>query len=98
MSNDFEELARSLLKNCGSKGEGVSANFDKYASILSSPEGRRIISGLTNDGGKALKKAANDLKKGDMDAAKSMLSSVMSTKEGSELISRVIKQAKSDTD
>lgn len=92
MEKDFEALARSLLGNsqCGKS----AANIDKYAKILSSPEGKKIVSNLTSDGGEVLKKAASGMKNGDMNAAKSVLSSIMSSKEGAELVSKIIDASK----
>ena len=92
MENDFEALARSLIGNSQSGKTG--ANLDKYAKLLASPEGRKIVSELTSDGGETLKKAASGLKNGDMKAANSVLSAIMSSKEGTELVSKIIAASK----
>lgn len=91
MANDMEMLAKALLGN--GVGEKVSANYGKFAQILQSPQGKEVLASLLQDGGDSLKKAADNAKKGDMSGAQQIISNILSTKEGSETIKKIIAAA-----
>ena len=88
MAKEMELLARALLAS--SEGGKILANLDKFQKILDRPEGKQLLSSLAEGGGDALKKAANDAKNGDKNAAKILLTSLLQTKDGAALISRII--------
>lgn len=54
--------------------------------VLGSPEGRQLLELLTRDGGAALRKAADALKRGDAEQARTLLSPVMDSPEAAPLI------------
>jgi len=83
MGNEFEAILNSLLKGVDSP-KSVE-NLDKYKAILSTPGGQRIIKELFRDGGEQLRRAAKEAKAGNLDAIKSMLGGVMSSKDGEEI-------------
>lgn len=92
MANEMELLARALIAS--SDGGKILSNLDKFQKILDGPEGKKLLSNLAGGGGDALKKAALDAKNGDQNAAKRMISSLLQTKEGSNLISQIIDAVK----
>ena len=87
-SSDLEALARALINT--PQGAKVIQNMDKLADIVNTSEGREIIRMLGSDGGDALKKAAAVASGGDSDAAKSLISSLLSTPQGAALISKIV--------
>ena len=87
MSTDMEAIARALLS--GQRGEKISANIEKISKILSTPQGKAMVTALTKDGGASLCKAAQDVQNGKIDAAKDVFSSVVSTKEGAEILRKI---------
>lgn len=87
-TTDMEALAKSLMNSV--QGAKIAANYDKFSQILSSPQGKKLLESLAGDGGDALKKAATDAKNGNMDTAKGMVSSLLSTKEGADLVKKIL--------
>ena len=92
MANEYEELAQGLLNT--KEGSKVLGNIDKLTNIMQRPEGKKLLEILGSGGGEALKKAAKSAAKGDKDAAQRLITTLMSTPEGSQLISQVIKAMK----
>ena len=82
MSGEYENLAKTLLNS--PQGAAVLANFDKIRSYVNKPESRHLISLLAGKGGDALKNAAAAAAEGDQDTAKRLLSSLLSTPEGTQ--------------
>lgn len=57
--------------------------------VLGSPEGQQILKLLSQDGGQALKKAADALRAGDAETAKQVLSPVMESEAAAGLIQKL---------
>lgn len=91
MPADMEAIAKALLS--GADGEKIKKNLGKFSEILSSPQGKSLVTALMSDGGKSLQKAAEDAQKGNTDTAKQILSSVLATKEGAEIINKIVTTA-----
>ncbi len=91
MSADMESVARALLANAN--GDKIKQNLGKFSEILSSPKGKSVVNALLSDGGEKLKKAAQDMQKGNDAAAKQMISSVLSTEDGAEILGKIISAA-----
>ena len=85
----MEALAKALLG--GAKGTGT--NFDKFAKILTTPQGKAVVEALMSDGGKSLQKAAEDARRGNIDTARRMLSAVAATTEGAEILQKILAAA-----
>jgi len=88
MANEMELLARALLAS--KDGGKIISNLEKFQRILDTPEGKRLLANLAGNGGDALKKAAIEAKNGDENAAKTLLSSLLKTKDGAALLSQII--------
>lgn len=91
MPADMESVAKALLANAD--GDKIKQNLGKFSEILSSPQGKSVVNALLSDGGEKLKKAAEDMQKGNNATAKQIISSVLSTKEGAEILGRIISAA-----
>ena len=91
MPADMESIAKALLANAD--GAKIKQNMGKFSEILSSPQGKSVLNALLSDGGEKLKKAAEDMQKGDSASAKQMISSVLSTKDGAEVLNKIISAA-----
>lgn len=91
MPADMESIAKALLANAD--GDKIKQNMGKFSEILSSPQGKSVLNALLSDGGENLKKAAEDMQKGDSSSAKRMISSVLSTKDGVEVLNKIISAA-----
>ena len=84
MTPGMEGLAKTLLGS--TQGMKLLMNMDKVTKIINSEEGRKMLSLLAGDGGDAIKQAAKEAADGDGDSAKRLMTSLMSTPEGMELI------------
>ncbi|MBE6915483.1 MAG: hypothetical protein E7471_02485 [Ruminococcaceae bacterium] len=92
MPSEMELLARALLAS--TDGGKILENLDKFQKILDTAEGKKLLANLASGGGDALKKAAEQAKNGDKNAAKMLLTSLLQTKEGAALISQIIDAVK----
>lgn len=92
MPSEMELLARALLAS--TDGGKILENLDKFQKILDSAEGKKLLANLASGGGDALKKAAEQAKNGDKNAAKMLLTSLLQTKEGAALVSQIIDAVK----
>lgn len=65
--------------------------FDPAAvrRVLGSPEGQQILQLLNQDGGQALKKAADALRAGDAETARQVLSPIMESEAAAGLIDKL---------
>lgn len=91
MPTDMEAYAKALLANAD--GDKIKANLGKFSEILSSPQGKSVLSAILSDGGDKLRKAAEDMKKGNKETAKQIFSSIMATKDGAEILGKIISAA-----
>jgi hypothetical protein len=57
--------------------------------VLGSPEGQKILKLLNQDGGQALRQAANALRNGNTEEAKRIISPIMESEEAAQLIDRL---------
>lgn len=60
--------------------------------VLGSPEGQKILKLLNQDGGKALRQAADALRSGKPEDAMKALSPIMDTDEAAALIDKINKR------
>jgi hypothetical protein len=88
MSNDYEALAKALLRM--PKGDIAIKNLDKIQELANNPESRRLLALLSGKGGDALKSAAAAATEGDQDMAKRLLSDLLSTPEGTQLAKAIL--------
>ena len=64
---------------------GNSLTGDQLRTLLTSPEGARLLQLLQKDGGKRMQAASAALRRGDAEGAKSLLSALMSEEEAESL-------------
>ena len=72
---------------------GFAFTRQQLAAVLSTPEGRRLLALLGRDGGNALSQAAQALKNGDAELAKSLVSPLLQNDEAQSLIAKINEQA-----
>lgn len=81
MDNSFQENA------------GFFFTSQQLAAVLSSKEGKQLFALLSRDGGNALSQAAQALKNGDTELAKSLVSPMMQSDEAQALIAKINERA-----
>ena len=64
-------------------------NEKDISRVLCSPEGQKILKLLNQDGGQALRQAANALRNGNTEEAKRIISPIMESEEAAQLIDRL---------
>ncbi|GEM_PF-4572194 len=79
-----ENLAKLLLGS--PQGMKLLFNLDKISTMVNSDEGRRLLKSVGGEGGNAIKIAAEQAAVGDTDAAKRLVTTLMSTEDGRRLI------------
>ena len=72
---------------------GFSFTKQQLAAVLSSSEGKQLLSLLSRDGGAALSQAEQAFKNGDTELAKSIISPLMQTGEAQALIEKINERA-----
>ena len=72
---------------------GFSFTKQQLAAVLSSSEGKQLLSLLSRDGGAALSQAAQALRNGDSELAKSIVSPLMQSDEAQALIEKINERA-----
>ena len=72
---------------------GFSFTKQQLAAVLSTPEGRQLLTLLSRDGGSALSQAAQALRNGDTELAKSIVSPLMQSDEAQALIEKINERA-----
>lgn len=88
MPNDYETMARALMSS--SEGARIFQTLDKVSAVAASPSGRQLITMLAGSGSDALKSAAAAANATDKDPARVLISSLLSSKEGSALIGKIV--------
>ena len=72
---------------------GFSFTKQQLAAVLSTNEGRQLLTLLGRDGGSALSQAAQALKNGDAELAKRLVSPMLQSSEAQALIAKINEQA-----
>ena len=72
---------------------GFSFTKQQLAAVLSTPEGRQLLTLLSRDGAGALSQAAQALKNGDAELAKSLVNPLLQNDEAQALIAKINEQA-----
>lgn len=72
---------------------GFSFTKQQLAAVLSTSEGRQLLALLSRDGGTALSQAAQALKSGDAELAKSLVSPLLQNDEAQALLAKINEQA-----
>ena len=75
--------------------DNASFSFTKQqiAAVLSSSEGKELLSLLSRDGGAALRQAAQALQSGDTELAKSLVGPMMQSEQAQALIAKINERA-----
>ena len=81
------------MDNSYRENEGLPFTKQQLAAVLSSSEGKQLLSLLSRDGGAALSQAAQALKNGDAELAKSLVSPMLESSEAQALIAKINEQA-----
>ena len=81
------------MDNSCRENEGLPFTKQQLAAVLSSSEGKQLLSLLSRDGGAALSQAAQALKNGDTELAKSLVSPMLQSSEAQALIAKINEQA-----
>ena len=76
------------MDNSYRENEGLPFTKQQLAAVLSSSEGKQLLSLLSRDGGAALSQAAQAFKNGDTELAKSIVSPLMQSDEAQALIEK----------
>ena len=77
------------MDNKYAENAGFSFSSQQIAAVLSSPEGKQLLSLLSRDGGATLQQAAQALRSGDAELAKSLVSPIMQTEQAQALIAKI---------
>lgn len=88
MPTDYEVLAKMLINS--PQGGKIIRGLDKFNAAISSESGRQLLTMLAGSGGDAVKNAARAAAAADKDQARILLSSLLSSKEGAALASKII--------
>ena len=81
------------MDNLYRENEGLPFTKQQLAAVLSSSEGKQLLSLLSRDGGAALSQAALAFKHGDTELAKSLVSPMLQSSEAQALIAKINEQA-----
>ena len=77
------------MDNLFQENAGFSFTSQQLAAVLSSREGKQLLALLSRDGGNALSQAAQALKNGDTELAKSLVGPMMQSAEAQALIAKI---------
>ena len=94
MSNDFDNIVKSFA--FAQQGKVSGEKIEMFSKIFDTPKGKAVIEAITKDGGKTLQSAIENIKKGNSDAAKNIVASLMDTKEGAEIVKQIVKIAEQE--
>ncbi len=89
MPSQYDTIAGFL--NNMPEGEKVLKNLDKLNMIMNSEEGKQLKSVIKKEDGEAIKGALSAAMDGDRDSAMEMVKSILSTKEGMQVASKIAK-------
>lgn len=82
-----------MFSNAANNSGSIPFQQADLARILASAEGRQLLALLRRDGGGALQQAAQAVKSGDYEAAKSALEPMLQNPEAAALLSRLKKKS-----
>ena len=88
MPNEYESMARILMSS--PQGAKIVKGLDKLNSAASSPGGKQLLQQLAGGGTDLLRTACEAAAKADRDAGRVLLSTLMTTKEGTALVAKFI--------
>lgn len=88
MPTDYENIARAFLKT--PQGGKIIKGLDRFNSLIASETGRQLLTMLGGSGGDALQAAARAASAAERDPARVLMSSLLSTKEGTALASKIV--------
>ena len=90
MSNEYESMAKLFMSS--PQGSKIIKALDKINAISASDSGRQLLAILAGGGSDALKVAAQ-VSLNEKDPARTFLSSLLSSKEGTALAKKIIEIA-----
>ena len=80
-------------KNAGNTpNESLPFSRSDIQKVLGSAEGQQLLKLLNQDGGQALRQAANALKAGNLAQAQELLSPIMQSEEATRLVDKINKK------
>ena len=88
MQNDYESILNTLLS---SQGSNAAKSMEKIKQTFQSGEGLESIKRLAKSNPDILKQLAAIASSRDKENAKAMISRLMSTREGAEIASMIIR-------
>lgn len=62
---------------------------EQVRQLLASPEGKQLLAMLNRDGGKGLRQAAEEYRKGNLAGAQEVLRPIVDTPEASKLLEKI---------
>ena len=77
------------MDNKTASKEGLPFSEQQIRSVLGSPEGQKLLQLLNQDGGAALRQAAQAMRAGDYAAAQHVLSPLMQSPQAQQLIAKL---------
>lgn len=81
------------MDNKYSENANVSFTKQQIAAVLSSPEGKELLSILSRDGGSTLSQAAQALRTGNTELAKQLVSPMLQSDQAQALIEKINERA-----
>jgi len=91
MTSEYENMAKLLMSS--TQGNKIMKGLDKFNAAVSSPSGKQLLTMLAGSGSDALKLAAQAAVNNDKEPARTLLSTLLSTKEGAALTAKIIEVA-----
>ena len=82
-----------MMDNTYTEFSDLPFTRQQMQAALTSPAGRELLALLSRDGGSALSQAAQALKNGDTELAKSLVSPMLQSSEAQALITKINEQA-----
>lgn len=76
-------------KESNEQGQGLPFSEKDIRRVLSSPAGQQLLNLLTQTGGNELQRAAEEFKRGNIEAAKAILSPVMNRPDAASLVDEI---------
>lgn len=91
MPTDYEAIAKMFISS--PQGNKIIKGLDKFNTAISSENGKQLLNMLAGSGGDAVKNAARAAASAEKDQARVLLSTLLSTREGTALASKIIELA-----
>ncbi len=77
------------MDNKNASKEGLPFSQQQARRVLTSPEGQKLLQLLNQDGGNALRQAAQAMRAGDYTAAQAILGPLMQSPQAQQLIEKL---------